>query len=537
MPELTGAQIIVETMLANDIDVVYGIPGGHTAPLYHAFAGAPALRHVLGRHEQGLGFMAEGYARASGKIAAAAVTSGPGVANITHCLGQATTDSAPILVIASTPSSDLVGKNRGGLHDLNNSLELARPVSRYAEHCETLEEIHPKLSCIIRNLREQRPGGGFIQVPTDVMGATADVEIAPNPATVRRAPAPADVQAVCIRLAAAERPLIIAGYGAVQSGAGAVIATLAERLGAVVSATTLARGVVDCDRPYVIYPDGCTPTAVNDVFADADVVLAVGTMFRQEDTAGWSLDLHDKLIHIDIDANELGRSYRPELAIQADARLACEAIAASLERAQPADSSWAEAALARQQVRLDERRSGPKSSDMVFAEAFRQVLPRDAMLFADRCNIGYWAYRVMPFHEPRAFHYPMGYGGLGAVLPQAIGARMACPDRKSVCVLGDGGMQYTLTELAVAVQEQISFPIVVSNNECYGAIKANFSKAHPGLTLGTELSGPDLKHIAAAYGIPFARVTERQQFLDLFADEMKRDRLVLIEFVNDIADP
>ncbi len=536
MPNITGGQAVVQTLLANKIDTVFGIPGGHSFPVYAALAETPDIHHILGRHEQGLGFMADGFFRASGRIAAVSITSGPAIANITNALGQATTDTSAILVIASAPRADLIGRNCGGLHDINDSLDLARPVSRYAEHCSTVEEISPKLSNLIRQLREERPGGAFLQIPTDVMADRADIDVADCPQPSRRAAPEQDIEAACRLLATAERPLIIAGTGAVISEAGGIIRVLAERIGAVVSTTVLARGIIPGDLPYVIFPDGAIPTEIDEAFEAADVVLAVGTNFKQEDTANWSIRLNGKLIHIDIDAEEFGRNYSPDIAIHADAETACNAIADVLEREHPADSSWIETTQVLQAARM-QRRHGDQTLDMKFSEAFRRILPRDAMLFADRCNIGYWAYRCMPCYEPRTFHYPMGYGSIGGSLPQAIGARMACPDRRVVCLIGDGGIQLTLTELAVAVQEGVRIPIVVSNNHCYGAIRANMARNLDGLDFGTELSGPDYEDIASAYGIPFLRTDDRTEFLELFATELKKDRLCLFEFDNDIGDP
>jgi acetolactate synthase-1/2/3 large subunit len=533
---MTGGQAVVVTLTANGIDTVFGIPGGHSFPVYAALAQARGMRHVLGRHEQGLGFMADGYARASGRIAAVSLTSGPAVGNIITALGQATTDTSPVVVIASTPRSDLVGKNRYGLHDLNDSLDLARAAARYAEHAASVEEISPCLAGLIRKLRWGRPGGAFLQVPTDVLAAQAEVEIHTEAEQPRRAPDAAAVAAAAALLGQAERPLVIAGTGALWSEAGEALQQLAERLGAVVSTTVLARGLLRGDLPYVIFPDGASPSAVDEVFSRADVILAVGTMFKQEDTANWGFQFNGKLIHVDIDAAEFGRNYPADVAIHADARAACEAILAALARPQPVSPEWAAFARSRQLARLQARRER-QGVDLAFAEAFRQAVPEDVMVFADRCNIGYWLFRCLPFYQPRTFHYPLGYGGLGGALPQAIGAKIACPERRILSVLGDGGIQFTLPELAVAAQERTPVTIVVSNNHCYGAIRAGMKRSFDGLDFGTELFSPDFGKIAAAYGIPFVRTADRSHFLELLSGELARPRLCLVEFENDLADP
>jgi thiamine pyrophosphate-dependent acetolactate synthase large subunit-like protein len=531
----TGGEAVVETLAAAGVDTVFGIPGGHSLPIYAALYGHSQVRHVLGRHEQGLGYMADGYARASGRLAAVTTTSGPGVANIVAALAQATTDNVPMVVVSSAPSAALIGRNRGGLHDLNDAIELARPACRYVAHADAVDEISPKLADLIRNLRCNRPGGAFLQVPTNILGASADTAICSSDGH-RLAPDMGTVAAAAELLQTATRPLIIAGYGALLAGAGPAIQALAERLDAVVATTTLARGLLGV-QSWVVFDDGAIPSALTKIFAEADVTLAIGTMFRQEDTAGWQTTPAGRLIHIDIDADEFDRTYTADVSIHADARLAAEAIAAALPVSIPgAESTWRQHAAGLQHERLEARRDQPA---MQFTEALREIIPQDTIVFADRCNVGYWMYRVAAAYEPRTFNYPMGYGGLGSALPQAIGARLACPERRILSIIGDGGMQFTLPELAVAVQEQTPFTLLISNNGAYGAIQAGLDRNFDGVdpSFGTALSGPDYGLIAKAYGIGYARVDSEAELLRVLPDQLQNDQLNIVEFRNAIPDP
>jgi thiamine pyrophosphate-dependent acetolactate synthase large subunit-like protein len=242
------------------------------------------------------------------------------------------------------------------------------------------------------------------------------------------------------------------------------------------------------------------------------------------------------LIHIDIDEEEFGRSYPAALTIRADARLACEALLALLPLSVNPDKDWPVMARRLFESRLAMRRIR-HPIEMAFIEQFRREIPNDVMLFADRCNVGYWMCRCMPCEEPRTFHYPLGYGGLGGTLPQALGAKLACPDRRVVAILGDGGMQFTMSELAVAVQERLAVKIVVTNNQSYGAIKAGMTKNFGVGDFGTALSGPDWAQIASAYAIPFLRFTDADAFCRGLHSELTTDRLCVIEYVNDLADP
>ncbi len=533
----TGAQAAVKALVEGGIEVVFGIPGGHSFPIYAALAEEPRLRHVLGRHEQGLGFMADGYYRATGKIAAVSVTSGPAVANLACAMGEITTDTSAALVVASTPRAELIGRNRFALHDLNDTLDLMRPVCRYVDHAASPDEIPGKIAALLRKLRTGRPGAAFLQIPTDVMASP--LTAAPQSASV---PPAAALPEAALREAAdllrnARRPLIVAGTGTVISGAGPAVRTLAERLGAVVSTTTLARGVVPGSLPYVIFPDGPTSSQVNAVFERADVVLAVGTMFKQEDTCNWELTMGQQLIHIDIDADEFGRSYPASLSIQADARAACEALLNLCPAGDyPVDADWIAFAAQKMQGRLDDREQR-QPTDMAFARAIRKAIPDDVMIFADRCNIGYWMSRCMPCERERTFHYPLGYGALGGALPQAIGAKIAAPERPVMAILGDGGAQFTLSELAVATQEAAPIILVVSNNHCYGAIRAGLTKNYNGLTFGTELTSPDYAGLAAAYGLAYRHFDDAEAFLKGLPEALADEKLILLEYENSIADP
>ena len=532
----TGAEIAIETLVANGIEVVFGIPGGHSFPMYAALAKEKRLHHVLGRHEQGLGYMADGYFRASGKIAAISTTSGPAVANIACALGQATTDTSAMLVIASSPNSLLIGKNRGGLHDLNDGIDIARPVSRYTEHCATVGEIAPKICDVIAQLRNRRPGGAFVQIPTDIMMHRGDRNHVAADGLCALHPKQSSIDAAIAILRKAKRPLIVAGTGCVASNAGIAIVELAARLGAVVSTSTLARGIVPGSAPYSIFLDGPTSTGLNAVYEQADVVLAIGTMFKQEDTCNWAVKMGGPLIHIDIDEEEFGRSFPAEVPIHADARLACNALLASLQQSGSCDKDWPRFARNLHESRLADRHKR-HPQEMAFIEQFRSDIPFDVIMFADRCNVGYWMCRCMPCEEPRTFHYPLGYGGLGGALPQALGAKLACPNRRVVAILGDGGMQFTMSELAVAIQEGLAIKIVITNNHSYGAIKAGMAKNFNGIDFGTDLSGPDWAKIASAYNIPFSRFSDANSFTKGLRKELEVDQLCIIEYVNNLADP
>lgn len=533
---MTGGEAVIATLEAHGVDTVFGIPGGHSLAIYDALAKGSSIRHILGRHEQGLAFMADGYARASGRIGVVTTTSGPAVANLACGMGEATTDTSPVLAIASTVRSDLVGRDRGGLHDCAEAIDIMRPVCRYVRRSVSVEEIPGTIADLIYDLRANRPGGAYCEIPRDILGAEAEVEI-PAPAAVERAQPEAGQLEKAVRLLAdAQRPVIWAGTGATVSGAGEEIADLAARLGALVVPTTLGRGIIPSDHPNAVAVDGAWQTGVTDLISEADVVLAVGTMFKQEDTASWSVKLGERLIHIDIDPEEIGRSYEPEVGIVADAKAALAAILGELPARAPADLAWVARGKQAEAENLRQRREiGP--TEMQALDILRAAVPRDGVMVCDRCSLGYWAYRSGAAYAPRTFQYPMGYGALGGALPQSLGAKVACPDKDVVCIIGDGGFQFTATELAVAMQESIPVTIILCNNGAYGAIRANQDRNFGGRRFGCTLANPSFEHIAAAYGVSYARADSLDAFEQALARGIRSEELNMIDLTLELRDP
>ena len=533
--EVTGGEAVIATLAAHGIDLIFGIPGGHSLPIYDALAQQNRVRHVLGRHEQGVGFMADGYARASGRIGVATVTSGPAVVNLGAALGGATTDTSPMLVVASTVPSDLIGKQRGPIHDAGETIEVMRPLCRHVARCNSVAEIPTVISDLIYKLRSGRPGGVYCEIPTDILSARDVVKLSAPRSPQRPSPDSQQVDAAVRLLAGAQRPILWAGAGATVSDAQDEIETLAGQLGAIVVTSALGRGILPADHPNVMSMDGGLFTEVNALIAEADVVLAVGTMFKHEDTAAWTTTLGSQLIHIDIDPEEIGRSYTTEVGIIGDAKTALAAILVQMPERLPASQDWVVRGKEAEAQRLDRRRR-QRPDDMRALDILRNALPRQGILTCDRCSLGYWAWRCMPAYAPRTFQYPLGYGALGGALPQAIGAKLAHPDTPVVCVIGDGGFQYTATELIVAVQEQIPFTIVLCNNESYGAIAAKQDRDY-GRRFGDALVNPDFQAFAAAYGVPAVKADSLDQFEDHLNRAVQSERLSLIELTLDISDP
>jgi len=493
-------EALVAYLEARDVSVVFGIPGVHTVEMYRGL-GQANLRHVTPRHEQGAGFMADGYARASGKPGVAFVITGPGMTNILTAMGQALADSIPMLVISSVNSSNTLGKGLGHLHELPDQHALCATVAITSHHVDSVEALYPALDAVFESLQTQRPGPHHIQVPMDVFGDVFTGGL-PSIDVLQKAPLnPALLTDARMRLTAAEHPLIVVGGG--SKAAATDITKLAELLGAPVVHTINARGQM-YDHPLCVPASPSLPT-VRDLFAEADVNLAIGTQFGSTDydmyVTGTMPDMA-QLIRIEIDADQL-RRHPVDLAIWGAAQDYVSALLDSMtQRQEQADWGATRAAEARKAARAELSPNYAQSLAMV--ETMRDALPRAiivgdstqpiyaANLYYDHDSVGGW------------FNSSTGFGTLGYAIPAAVGAALGAPDRSVVCLIGDGGAQFTLPELMTAVDEKLPIIFVIWNNSGYLEI-ANAMREVDVAVVGCHPTPPNFEGIAAANYMPYAK--------------------------------
>ncbi len=500
MKKTLGSHLI-ETLEAHGVRHVFGIPGVHNLELYRGLARS-GIRHVTGRHEQGLGFMADGYARVARRPGVCFTITGPGLTNIITAMGQAYGDSIPLLVIASENRAAEIGTGRGYLHELPDQLGIAARVAGMSRRIHSPAELPVAIAEAFAGFASARPRPAYLEIPRDLM--THDAAGLPPPAVGRavprpRAPAAAISEAVR-RLRAASSPLILAGGGAL--GAVAEVRALAERLGAPTVMTINARGLLPPDHPLGI---SVSPTlgAVRKLIADADLVLAVGTELGQTDYDAYCVadfPAHANLIRIDIDADQLERNAQPALAIHADAATTLRAILAQEPGAARAQAGAVRAA-ASTAAALAEL-SPAMRREIDFLGVIRDALP-GAILVGDSTQSVYAGNMGFAAATPGSwFNSATGYGTLGYALPASTGAGLAAPDRPVVCLVGDGGIQFSLGELAVPRDVDAWSAIIIWNNYGYGEIKT--SMVAVGIDpVGVDVQPPDFGHVARAYGYSY----------------------------------
>lgn len=526
--ELSIGEALVGLLEAYGVDTVFGIPGVHNVEMYRALPRSN-ITHVLPRHEQGAGFMADGYARATGKPGVCFTITGPGLTNILTPMGQAWSDSVPMLVISSSLDVKDAGQGRGRLHEMRSQVGAAATVSQMASVCYTARDVQDRIAEAFMLFHTDRPRPVYIEIPLDVLKYPAGSGWDARPMPSRKRPCEAAIDDAVVRLGKAERPVIILGGGARHAGEEAV--AIAEKTGAIIFTTIAAKGAVPDSHPLLagaLLPN----TEATKVIMSADAVVAAGTELSETDLWYQRFDISDGLIRIDIDPSSLARPYRADTAILGDAKRTLQYISEGLPKAGNTAQRASEVEDLRKACQ-----QGHDEMRMAIAtvlSTIRASLPDDAIIASDMTQIAYAANEVLTFEQPDCYFHPAGFGTLGYALPAAIGARVAQPDRPVVAMAGDYGFQYTCNELGTAAELGKPLVVLLWNNDALGQIRDDMvSKGiQPN---AVTLRNPDFAALARSYGCEAMQPQSLAQLAGDIARGLKADGPVLIEVRPSIA--
>ena len=497
----TCGEWLVQLLDAYGVELVFGIPGVHTVELYRGLP-QTRIRHVTPRHEQGAGFMADGYARVSGKPGVCFIVTGPGMTNILTAMGQAYADSIPMLVISAVNRTEQLGMGDGRLHELPSQRNVVAGVSAFSHTLLSPDQLPQVLARAFALFASARPRPVHIEIPIDVITARVDPVIVARRALPKRpAPQAADIALAAEWLKAAKAPLLILGGGAADAAAG--IRALAEHLDAPVINTVNAKGILPPAHPLRIGENMAFPP-VHAAIAQSDLVLAIGTEFGETEMypEPKPLQFGGKLIRIDIDPEQLVRAVAADLPILSDAALAVtalnEALHVALGSTPKIDSPGAKRAAAVRAATIQHWWPAVSLHQRI-AKVVLEVLP-DAIIAGDSTEPVYALNQCYESPRPRSyFNSSTGYGTMGYGLPAGIGAKLAAPDRPVVVLIGDGGLQFTIAELASAVEAELPLIVLLWNNDGYGEIKTYMvdRQIQP---IGVDIYTPDFLTIAIGFG-------------------------------------
>ncbi|PCJ10211.1 MAG: hypothetical protein COB16_02765 [Rhodobacteraceae bacterium] len=499
-------EALVTQLAERGVETVFGIPGVHTVELYRGLA-ASGIRHVTPRHEQGAGFMADGYARVSGKPGVAFVITGPGLTNTLTPMAQARADSVPMLVVSGVNRVASLGKGLGHLHELPDQQGMVSTVALVSEQVRKAGELTSALTKVFEPFHSGRPGPTHIEIPLDVAGVEY-FEPAGQTVPKERGVASAEMIAQAVQvLETAKAPVILAGGGSVS--AADLVRVLAERLEAPVVQTVNARGIMHGHALGV--PASPSLKAVRDLIEGADVVLAVGTELGPTDYDMYgtgSMAKMNRLIRIDCCEQQLTR-HVAEIALLGDAGTVLQSLIQDIRRKNPPVGAGADRA-AQTRVAAFEELGVEYRSQVQILDAMRDAAPGAVMvgdstqpiyagnLYYDHDRAGGW------------FNAATGYGALGYGIPAAIGAAIAAPGTRVICIVGDGGAQFSLPEIMTAVDEQLPITFVIWNNHGYREIATSMQDV--GVTVvGCDPTPPDFGATALSFGIPHQHCSTNPQ--------------------------
>ncbi|KAF1010276.1 MAG: putative 2-ketoarginine decarboxylase AruI [Pseudomonas fluorescens] len=521
---LTGGQALVKLLANYGVDTVFGIPGVHTLELYRGLPGS-GIRHVLTRHEQGAGFMADGYARVSGKPGVCFVISGPGVTNVATAIGQAYADSIPMLVISSVNHTASLGKGWGCLHESQDQRAITAPITAFSVLALSTGDLPELIARAYAVFDSERPRPVHISVPLDVLSApvTRDWsnEVVRRPG--RGIPAASCLDAAAARLMAAKRPMIIAGGGALA--AAQALAQLSHTLAAPLFTTVAGKGLLGTEHPLNAGATLCIEPGWQ-LISEADVVLAVGTEMADTDFWRERLPLQGEVLRVDIDPRKFNDFYPCAVALHGDARHTVQALLDRLP-ANPRNADAAASAVAALKQAI--RHAPLQAIHQVILDRIKAELPANGFISSDMTQLVYTGNYVYPSAAIRSWLHPTGYGTLGYGLPAGIGATFGAPTRPGLVLVGDGGFLYTAQELATAVEE-LDSPLVVLlwNNDALGQIRDDMLnlQIEP---IGVLPRNPDFCAMAQAFGCTVKRPANLDELQTDLRNGFKRNGVTFIE--------
>jgi acetolactate synthase-1/2/3 large subunit len=535
METMTGAQALWAALVREGVTDVFGYPGGAILPAYDAMLAYP-IHHVLVRHEQGATHMADGYARASGKVGVAIATSGPGATNMVTGIATAMLDSVPIVCITGQVGSKLIGSDAFQETDITG---ITLPITKHNYLVTSAEDVAPTIREAFLIAKSGRPGPVLVDITKDAQQSTCQVDwdsIVPQLTETMDDEMPGDgtaAEAVAL-INAAERPLILAGHGVMLSSAEREIVALAEKAHVPIAMTLLGIGGVPAHHPLNLGMMGMHGEAwVNTAIQEADLLIALGMRFDDRVTGNLrTYALNAKKIHVDIDRAELNKNVRVDVAIAKDLRTAIGEWLPKLV-ANPRQAWLSRINELKGDSAVRDIQNLPDNGHLYAAHVINdlwRLTEGNAIVVTDVGQHQMWEAQYYKHDSPRSLVTSGGLGTMGFALPAAIGAKMACPDREVWVVVGDGGFQMTMCELATAVQEDLDINICIVNNGYLGMVRQWQEFFYEKRYAATPITGPDFVKLAEAFGV-WGRAVDQRADVETAVTGARRNRGVsLIDF-------
>jgi len=522
MKKITGADAIVESLIANEVDTVFGLPGGQLDHLFDSvYRAGEQIRLIHTRHEQGAAYMAFGYAQSTDKPGVYTVVPGPGLLNSSAALCTAWACNSQVLAISGQVHLAGIDSGYGHLHEIPDQLGMIRHITKWAERINHPTDTPRIMQQAFTELQSGRPRPVEIEMPMDVMGAKAHVEPAIKASRYATPSLDQDqIRAAAQLLLAARRPMIVIGSGALD--AGAELLAVAERLQAPVMSKRKGKGVISAEH-YLSQ----NLAAGHKLWGQSDAVLAVGTRLKMPLTM-WGKDDELKLVRVDIDPVELTRITAPEIGIVGDAREVLIALLDELEKAGSKPASRKEE-LTALKASIDQALRERIAPQMAYLDTIRAALPRDGYFIDEVTQVGFASWSGFPVYEPRHFVSACQQGTLGYGFATALGVAAAHPDKAVVQVSGDGGFMFTMQELSTAVHYQLNLVTIIFNDNTFTNVQRQQDEWFEGRRICSDLTNPDFVKMAESFGASAYRVNSPAELAKVLPAAFRQKGPTIIE--------
>jgi acetolactate synthase-1/2/3 large subunit len=513
MPKLTGAQAVIESLKAQGVDTVFGIISIHNLDLFDSMFGSQdSLNFVGGRLELGCGFMADGYARATGKPGVLITSTGPGAADSVGAIGEAYFSGSPILEITTNVEQEFIGSGKLATHETKNQLGMFEAVTDWNAMITQIESIPDNITEAFDRFQTRRPRPIELEIPTDLLGKEADVEML----TARQPDIPKgdpnQVEKALQMLLKAKRPAILVGEEVQQLGGYQQIVDLAEKLGAAVVTADGAKGAFPEDNAQSLGQImgnriwGENP--VQEWLGTCDLVVVLGAIMPQRSTTGIGLKLPKDVVHVLLDGEAIGKNYPATVPIVANSQAVVQQWLGAIGDQDVHKGKAFQDDIASIKGNIRSKLEDTWSNELKVFETIREVTPRNTIFSLDPTVGASRATRCLEIYEPRTYMHPHGWLGLGFAFPAAIGAKVGKPQSPVVCVTGDGGFQYNFQELATCAQYGINPVVLMFNDSAWGVLKGfQGDRFGEGRKFATDLVNPDFVKLFESYGFEGTKVS------------------------------
>jgi acetolactate synthase-1/2/3 large subunit len=495
MAKLSGGEALIKSLVREGVEVIFGLPGVQMYGIVAALRDEPSIKFVVTRNETSTTYMADGYARTTGKAGVAMVVPGPGIYNAGGGLSTAFSRSSPVVLIAGQIPRDGIGKNFGGLHEVNDQKEITNPVTKWQKQVLRPHEVPEGIHEAFKQAQSDRPSPVHFELPPETMVEREDVELLEPAKIERKIPAESIIEQAAKEIVAARKPVIYAGGGIARSDAESELVAFAEAHQIAVLTSAGGKGTMS-ERHALALGGSLGPTGqLKDYIEDADLVIGIGTRFSMRNQAAGEA----RLIHVDVDPEMIGHVHQNSLGVIGDVKASLPKLSAAITAAGGGKWNSPEAEVAQIQVDLTNSKEEINQPQEDYLRALQEGAPDDAIMIFGMTQLGYYSRPRWITENPKSY-IDSGYSGnLGFAFPTALGAKVGNPDKPVICVSGDGGFMYNSSEISTAVKYGINLVTVIYNDGHYGNVARDMDDDFGG-TYETDFVNPDFVKLAEAYG-------------------------------------